>query len=145
MLQPALHTDCSNEIRRVVTGTQAEKLFYCKGSQNASIRNWNVKLFNFIIVLAAHTISGPHKSVPVYITKAYGGVEVQLYTILTTCINRQLNAQFLYSLIKVNQVYQYKNANIKLYKNSAAVWYNKTCRRPIIVTIPETVYIQFSS
>ena len=25
-------------------------------------------------------------------------------------------------------VHQYKNTKIKLYKNNAAVWYNKTCR-----------------
>jgi len=26
------------------------------------------------------------------------------------------------------QVHRYKNTNIKLYKNNAAIWYNKTCR-----------------
>jgi hypothetical protein len=29
---------------------------------------------------------------------------------------------------QAKQLYQYKNTKIKLYKNNAAVWYNKTCR-----------------
>ena len=29
---------------------------------------------------------------------------------------------------QAKQVYQYKNTKIKLYKNNAAIWYNKTCR-----------------
>jgi hypothetical protein len=29
---------------------------------------------------------------------------------------------------QTKQVYQYKNTKIKLYKNNAAIWYNKTCR-----------------
>jgi len=26
------------------------------------------------------------------------------------------------------KVHQYKNTKVNLYKNSAAIWYNKTCR-----------------
>ena len=29
---------------------------------------------------------------------------------------------------QAKRVYQYKNTKIKLYKNNAAIWYNKTCR-----------------
>ena len=29
---------------------------------------------------------------------------------------------------RAKQVYHYKNTKIKLYKNNAAIWYNKTCR-----------------
>jgi hypothetical protein len=34
----------------------------------------------------------------------------------------------LHNVEQANPVYQYKNTKIKLYKNNAAVWYNKTCR-----------------
>jgi hypothetical protein len=63
------------------------------------------------------------------------------------------------------QVYQHKNIKIKLHKNNAAIWYNKTCRArqltptyvniPLLIgalygsiqsgTIPDTVNIQLSS
>ena len=54
-----------------------------------------------------------------------------------------------------NLVYQYKNIKIKLYKNNAAIWYNKTCRiefslnlctgRPLTDrTIPDAASIKFS-
>jgi len=29
---------------------------------------------------------------------------------------------------QTKRVYQYKNIKIKLYKNNAAIWYNKICR-----------------
>jgi hypothetical protein len=29
---------------------------------------------------------------------------------------------------QAKQIFQYKNIKIKLYKNNAAIWYNKTCR-----------------
>jgi len=29
---------------------------------------------------------------------------------------------------QASQIYQYKKIKIKLYKNNAAIWYNKTCR-----------------
>ena len=67
---------------------------------------------------------------------------------------------------QAKQVYQYKNTKIKLYKNNAAIWYNKTCGARQItpnyaniktsllssgipysrlqrVTIPDAVIIQF--
>ena len=34
----------------------------------------------------------------------------------------------LHNAEKAKPVYQYKNTRIKLYKNNAAIWYNKTCR-----------------
>jgi hypothetical protein len=33
----------------------------------------------------------------------------------------------LYIAEQAKRVYQNKNKNIKLYKNNAAIWYNKTC------------------
>jgi hypothetical protein len=36
---------------------------------------------------------------------------------ITFCIAKQ-----------AEQIYKYKNMKIKLYKNNAAIWYNKTCR-----------------
>jgi hypothetical protein len=36
------------------------------------------------------------------------------------------------------RVYQYNNTKIKLYKNNAAIWYNKTCRvrcQPVHYTV----------
>ena len=54
---------------------------------------------------------------------------------------------------QAKQVYQYKNAKIKLCKNNAAIWYNKTCNSLLSsgilysrlqrVTIPGAVIIQF--
>ena len=51
-------------------------------------------------------------------------------------------------------VFQYKNTKINLYKNNAAIWYNKTCRSSLStcapddhllrVTIPDAESIQFS-
>ena len=29
---------------------------------------------------------------------------------------------------QAKQVYQYKNTKLKLYKNNAAIWFNKTCK-----------------
>ena len=29
---------------------------------------------------------------------------------------------------RAKQVYHYKNTKIKLYKNNAAIWFNKTCK-----------------
>jgi hypothetical protein len=68
---------------------------------------------------------------------------------------------------QAKQVFQYKKIKIKLYKNNAAIWYNKTCRikhllpnyinikSPSLavaqdghlqrVTIPEATYVQFAS
>jgi hypothetical protein len=34
----------------------------------------------------------------------------------------------LHNAEQAKPVYQYKNTKIKLYKNNAANWYNKTCR-----------------
>ena len=34
----------------------------------------------------------------------------------------------LHNAEQAKQVYQYKNTKIKLYKNNASIWYNKTCR-----------------
>ena len=34
----------------------------------------------------------------------------------------------LYNTEQAKPFYQYKNTKIKLYKNNAAIWYNKTCR-----------------
>ena len=34
----------------------------------------------------------------------------------------------LHNAEQAKPVYQYKNTKIKLYKNNAAIWYNKTCR-----------------
>jgi len=31
-------------------------------------------------------------------------------------------------ICNAKQVYQYKNINIKMYKNNATIWYNKPCR-----------------
>jgi len=55
---------------------------------------------------------------------------------------------------QAKQIFQYK-IKIKLYKNNAAIWYNKTCRSPSLavaqdghlqrVTIPEAAYVQFAS
>ena len=62
---------------------------------------------------------------------------------------------------QAKEVYQYKNFEIKLYKNNAAIWYNKTCRikqptltylslnlctgRPLTDrTIPDAASIQFN-
>jgi len=44
---------------------------------------------------------------------------------------------------QAKQVYQYKNTKIKLYKNNAAIWYNKTCR--IKQLIPTCVNIRVNS
>jgi len=30
---------------------------------------------------------------------------------------------------QAKQVYHYKNIKLKLYKNNAAIWFNKTCKR----------------
>ena len=58
---------------------------------------------------------------------------------------------------QAKRVYQYKNTKIKLYKNNAAIWYNKTCRAmsPLSigamygssqeVTVTETVNIKFEN
>jgi hypothetical protein len=53
---------------------------------------------------------------------------------------------------QAKQIYQYKKIKIKLHKNNAAVWYNKTCRIKQLtqdshlqrVTIPEAAYVQFA-
>jgi len=43
--------------------------------------------------------------------------------------------QNIHNAEQANPVYQYKNTKIKLYKNNAAIWYNKTCRaRQITLT-----------
>ena len=34
----------------------------------------------------------------------------------------------LHNAEQAKPVYQHKNTKIKLYKNNAAIWYNKTCR-----------------
>jgi sucrose-6-phosphate hydrolase SacC (GH32 family) len=34
----------------------------------------------------------------------------------------------LHNAEQTKPIYQYKNTKIKLYKNNAAIWYNKTCR-----------------
>ena len=54
-----------------------------------------------------------------------------------------------------NPVYQYNNIKIKLYKNNAAIWYNKTCiefslnlcnERPLTErTIPDASSMQLAS
>jgi len=68
---------------------------------------------------------------------------------------------------QTKQIFQYKKIKIKLYKNNAAIWYNKTCRIKQLtpnyinisipslavaqdthlqrVTIPEAAYVQFAS
>jgi hypothetical protein len=38
---------------------------------------------------------------------------------------------------QAKRVYQYKNTKIKLYKNNAAIWYNKTCRARQLFSILE--------
>ena len=58
------------------------------------------------------------------------------------------------------RIFQSKKVKIKLYKNNAAFWYNKTCRIKQLtsnyiniiqdshlqrVTIPEAAYVQFAS
>jgi len=53
---------------------------------------------------------------------------------------------------QARQIYQYKKIKTTLYKNNAAIWYNKTCRSPFLtgaqgshlqrVTIPEAAHIQ---
>jgi len=42
------------------------------------------------------------------------------------------------------QIHQYKKIKIKLYKNNAAIWYNKNTQDSHLqtVTIPEAAYIQ---
>jgi hypothetical protein len=54
---------------------------------------------------------------------------------------------------QAKHVYQYKNTKIKLYKNNAAIWYNKTCMSLLSsgilhsrlqrAAIPDAVIIQF--
>ena len=39
----------------------------------------------------------------------------------------------LHNAEQAKQVYQYKNTKIKLYKNNASIWYNKTCRAKQII------------
>ena len=39
----------------------------------------------------------------------------------------QLNIK-IFSAKQAKQIFQYKKIKIKLYKNNAAIWYNKTCR-----------------
>ena len=69
---------------------------------------------------------------------------------------------------QAKQIFQYKKIKIKLYKNNASIWYNKTCRikqltpnyisirvngnntrfppsPPKKMTIPEAAYVQFTS
>jgi len=53
---------------------------------------------------------------------------------------------------QAKQIFQYKKIKIKLYKNNAAILYNKTCRIKQLtqdshlqrVTIPEAAYVQFA-
>jgi hypothetical protein len=50
---------------------------------------------------------------------------------------------------QTKQIYKYKNIKIKLYKNNAAIWYNKTCKTGTAdshspeCVIPDDVLIQF--
>ena len=59
---------------------------------------------------------------------------------------------------QAKQIFQYKKIKIKLHKNNATIWYNKTCRiksSPSLavaqdshlqrMTIPEAAYVQFAS
>ena len=40
---------------------------------------------------------------------------------------------------QAKRVYQYKNIKLKLYKNNAAIWYNKICRSSESALHPHTV------
>ena len=35
-------------------------------------------------------------------------------------------------LCDAKQVYHYKNIKLKLYKNNAAIWFNKTCKESVL-------------
>ena len=47
---------------------------------------------------------------------------------------------------QAQQIYKNKNIKIKLYKNNAAIWFNKICRmkhsHPLECVIPDGVLIQ---
>ena len=40
-----------------------------------------------------------------------------------------LSNYIMHNAEQAKPVYQYKNTKIKLYKNNAAIWYNKTCSK----------------
>jgi hypothetical protein len=43
---------------------------------------------------------------------------------------------------QTKRVYQYKNTKIKLYKNNATIWYNKTCRARELTPIYTNIKIK---